>query len=304
MNLSVLLRITRWPNVLMTVVTQLVIVFFFYHVGIDTTLADWQIGLLITATALLTASGNIINDVYDVVIDQINKPEKVIVGKKITEKTAMSWYMGLTIAGVAMGFVLANSIDRPLFSCVFIIVAFLLYLYASSLKSMLLVGNVVISILVSLVLLVVVIFDLLPSVSAYQREFYQSVLKVVAIYAAFSFLVNLCREWVKDCQDVNGDKAGGRSTLPLLLGVQRTQRIIAGTIGIVIALLIYLTIEVIHADQWLLYYVVFGIIAPLMYVAIRLWQATGNKELSSISAIIKITMLLGVLSMLLVHSIV
>ncbi len=288
----------------MTVITQVVLIYALFDLsGLTTALDNFQAVLLISSTALLTAGGNVINDVYDVAIDQINKPSKVIVGTKITEKTAMNLYFVLTILGVGLGFVLANMLDKILFSSIFIILAFLLYLYASQLKSMLLVGNIVISLLVSMVLIVTVIFDLLPAVDQTMIGFYQDLFLETLLYAGFAFVLNLGREWIKDCQDMNGDRAGGRSTLPLVIGKARTQKLTAvlllvAAIGVGFIVTVYF-----YQYSWIVYPLVYGIIAPLMYISLRLWQIKTNKELTLLSLILKVTMLLGILSMILVAKI-
>lgn len=109
------LKLIRWPNVLMTILTQLVIVYAILNPsGVDLALNWWQLTLLILSTALLTAGGNVINDIQDVEIDKVNKPEKVLVGKVISENNAFTIYGVLTIIAVIAGFVLSNSLDKPI----------------------------------------------------------------------------------------------------------------------------------------------------------------------------------------------
>jgi 4-hydroxybenzoate polyprenyltransferase len=52
------------------------------------------------ATVSIAAAGYIINDIYDVEIDSINKPEKVIIGTKVTEKNANYFFIIFNIIGV------------------------------------------------------------------------------------------------------------------------------------------------------------------------------------------------------------
>ena len=104
----------RIPNVLMTLVTQLVIVYgYFPQTDAVLGLETWQVILLLVATALLTASGNVINDIYDVATDSINKPGKVLVGKSIPEKKAFTLYIIVTSIAIVSGFILANSLNKP-----------------------------------------------------------------------------------------------------------------------------------------------------------------------------------------------
>jgi 4-hydroxybenzoate polyprenyltransferase len=154
-----------------------------------------------------------------------------------------------------------------------------------------------------MVLIVTVIFDLLPAVDQTMIGFYQDLFLETLLYAGFAFVLNLGREWIKDCQDMNGDRAGGRSTLPLVIGKARTQKLTAvlllvAAIGVGFIVTVYF-----YQYSWIVYPLVYGIIAPLMYISLRLWQIKTNKELTLLSLILKVTMLLGILSMILVAKI-
>ncbi|MGB3591008.1 MAG: geranylgeranylglycerol-phosphate geranylgeranyltransferase [Nonlabens sp.] len=303
MDFASILRLIRWPNVLITVCTQLFIVFgLLSHIPDAQSLKPYQLVLLIMATALLTAGGNVINDVYDIEIDKVNKPDKVIVGVKVTESQAMGLYLVMTVAAVICGFVLSNSIGRPLFSAIFIVVAFSLYLYASSLKSMLLVGNILVSILVAFVILVVAIFELIPEIDEATLIEYQQVFKILLVYSAFAFHLNLIREWIKDCQDVNGDRAGGRHTLPLAVGVNRNMKLVAVMTAIALVTLVYVVNTYFYRHQLLLLYGVFTLIGPLMYVTLKAWNASSKSELKQLSLIIKVIMINGISSFFFIHN--
>jgi len=295
--MTAFLKIMRWPNVLMTILTQLVIIYgLLIPYGVDPALNWWQLLLLITATGLLTASGNVINDIYDVAIDQVNKPEKLLVSKSISEKNAYNLYFILTILAVLCGFVLSNSINKPILSSIFIGVAFVLYLYASSLKAMLLIGNVVISLLVALVILITGIFELFPSITPENQLAFKFLMERLLEFGLLAFLINLVREWVKDCEDVNGDKVGGRNTLAIALGRTRAAKFIAVfTMGIVI-LLGWYVYEYIYLNNIATYYFIFLVIGPLVFVMIKLWTAENQEEFHLLSSVLKVVLLLGILS--------
>jgi 4-hydroxybenzoate polyprenyltransferase len=290
-------KIIRWPNVLLTVLTQLVIIYgLLIPFGATPALKLWQLLLLITATGLLTASGNVINDIYDITIDQINKPEKLLVTKKISEKSAYNLYFILTILAVVCGFVLSNSINKPLLSGIFIGVAFLLYLYASSLKAMLLIGNIVISLLVALVILITGIFELMPSITPDNQRAFKFLIERLLEFGLMAFLINLVREWVKDCEDVNGDRVGGRNTLAITLGRTRAAQFIAVfTMGIV-SLLGWYVYEYILINIFATCYFIFLIIGPLLFVTIKLWTAEKKEEFHMLSSLLKAVLLFGILS--------
>lgn len=282
----------------MTVLTQVIVIYFILEpTGLPLALVWWQRALLYVATALLTASGNVINDIYDVQIDQVNKPDKVLVGKHINEDVAFKIYVSLTITAVVSGFILANSVDRPILAAVFVVVAFGLYSYASSLKSILLVGNIVISFLVALVILITGVFELVPVAVPETREAQVFVMSLLLDFALLAFAVNLAREWVKDCEDINGDHAGERNTLPIILGRTRAARLVSIFIaGIIIAALWYIY-TYLYKNQLASIYFILAIIGPLFFVVIKLWNAATSKDFKLLSFVLKMVLLTGILSM-------
>jgi 4-hydroxybenzoate polyprenyltransferase len=280
----------------MTLVTQLVIIYgYFPQTDAVLSLETWQVVLLLLSTALLTASGNVINDIYDVTTDIINKPEKVLGGNSIPEKKAFTLYILVTSSAIISGFILANSLEKPALAGLFIAVAFLLYTYATTLKSMLVVGNVVISFLVGAVVLITALFELFPAITDYNREFQLEALLHLSVFALFAFLVNLLREWIKDCQDVKGDHASGRSSLPIALGRKRAAKFMGVYTIILVIIIGYLATFELYTDAISLYGTLFLIMAPLMFIGLRLFTADSLKEFRILSLICKIVLLLGII---------
>ncbi|MFN9114491.1 MAG: UbiA family prenyltransferase, partial [Bacteroidota bacterium] len=105
-------------------------------------LADWQYVFLVLATVCIAAGGYVINDIFDQQTDNVNKPSETIIGWKISEAIGYNIYVALTVIGVGIGFYLSNVILRPSFATIFILIASLLYIYATSLKQMLIIGNI------------------------------------------------------------------------------------------------------------------------------------------------------------------
>ncbi len=293
----------RYQNLLFIVLAQVAIKFGLFHpLGLDTTLSHLNFTLLVIATICIAAAGNIINDIYDVEIDKINKPEKVLIGKKISESNASRLFIILNVIGVAIGFYLANSIEKSGFAALFIIISALLYLYASYLKSMLLLGNLLISALVAMSLIIVPLFELLPAITPQNQATQSAVFKIVLHFALFAFAINFIREIVKDLQDINGDKKGGKNTLPIALGRKRTTSIvfILGVI-MVLATVAYMY-EFLYKEQILLLYFLFAIVAPLLYFCIKSYDAETKKEYAFLSLFLKIIMFLGICAIFLIPS--
>ncbi|MDX1462712.1 MAG: UbiA family prenyltransferase, partial [Marinirhabdus sp.] len=221
----VYLKIIRPINLGMLLLLQVIIRFgFFEPLALPLAMNVFQFCLLLLATLTIAAAGNVINDIYDTTIDAVNKPNRVIVGNYISEKNAYTFYIILTSLGVCAGFLLANQLGKPGLAAVFIIIAAILYMYASYLSALLLIGNIIVSALVAFALITVILFDIYPMLNA-NIAGYQIPLRIVLVYAAFAFYFNLLREIVKDIEDVNGDKKGERNTLAIALGRERTRNI-------------------------------------------------------------------------------
>lgn len=268
----------------------------FHPFGIDVSLNTFNFLLLVVATLCIAAAGNIINDIYDVEIDKINKPEKVLIGKKISEQTANQLFIVLNVIGVAIGFYLANSIGKPAFAALFIVFSALLYLYASYLKGMFLIGNLLVSALVAMSLIIVALFDLLPAVTLENQVSQSAVFKIVLYYSLFAFSINFIREIVKDLQDINGDKKGGMNTLPIAIGRKRATSIVF-ILGVlmVLGVIFYMYVHL-YNQQTLMLYFLFAIVAPLLYFCIKAWDAETLKQYAFLSKLLKIIMFLGICS--------
>jgi 4-hydroxybenzoate polyprenyltransferase len=268
----------------------------FLAFGTETELTNFSFALLVIATICIAAGGNIINDIYDVEIDRINKPNKVLIGKKISERNANRLFITLNITGVAIGFYLANTIEKPGFAALFIVFSALLYLYASYLKGILLIGNILISALVAMSLIIVALFDLFPAITPQNQAVQSAIFKIVLHYALFAFFINLIREIVKDLQDINGDKKGGINTLAIAIGRKRTIMIVF-TLGVltVLGIVLYMY-EHLYDQQVLLLYFLFAIVAPLLYFCVKTWDAETPKDYAFLSKLLKIIMFLGICS--------
>ncbi|NCT17648.1 MAG: prenyltransferase [Flavobacteriaceae bacterium CG_4_8_14_3_um_filter_34_10] len=292
------LNLIRYKNLLMLALVQVVIKYaLFIPFQIDTSLAPFEFYLLLIATICIAAAGNIINDIQDVAIDRINKPEKVLIGKKITEKTGYNYYLILNVIGVGIGFYLANSIGKPSFAALFIVFSALLYLYATYVKSIAIVGNLLVSFLVAMSIVVVGLFDLFPAITDTNRESLSNIFTILLAYAFFAFLMTFIREIVKDMEDIDGDKNGGYQTLPILLGRKRTSKVVFFlTISSIVVLFFYMYTTLYREQLLLLYFLIF-IVGPLIYVSIKVYAAEKKSEFKQLSAWLKLIMVFGIISL-------
>jgi 4-hydroxybenzoate polyprenyltransferase len=274
--------------------------------NITLALTHFQFLLLVLASILLAAGGFVINDIFDQDIDAINKPNKVVVGKYISEEKAYYLYSFCTICGVALGMYVSNVIQKPAFLSLFMFIAVLLYFYASTLKSAPLLGNIVISGLVAFSVLILALFDLYPMLNYNDIRNSTIVFSILKDYAFFAFAVNLIREIVKDCEDIIGDKLQNCKTLAVVIGLSKTNKIIAFFLVIFAAYLIY------HCFNFLMYgsliyvtfYLFITVIAPMQYCTIQIWNAKESKEYHKISVILKMILFFGILSIVLITNLI
>lgn len=267
--------------------------------GISTSLTPFNFFLLIMATLCIAAAGNIINDIYDVETDFINKPNKIIVGKTISEKTAYNLFISLNVIGVGIGFYLSHAIGKSELFALFVIISALLYVYASYLKQTFLIGNIVISILVALSILIVGIFELIPAMTIQNQGIQLVFFKILFDYAIFAFLINFIREISKDVADIDGDYKSGMNTLPIVFGRERTSKILFILSFIPLGAVIYYVINNLYTKPVAVIYFLVFIIAPLIYLLILIFNAKTKKDFITISNILKLVMLFGILSILL-----
>ncbi|MFD2550695.1 geranylgeranylglycerol-phosphate geranylgeranyltransferase [Bizionia sediminis] len=293
------LRLVRWKNLLLIAFVQLLIKYALLEpFGVAITLNGFGFSILVVATLCLAAAGNIINDIFDQDTDSINKPNRLLIGKFISEKSAYSLFIAFNVIGVLLGFYLAHLVGKPGFFAVFVCVSALLYIYASYLKQLPVVGNLVISVLVALSLLIVGLFELLPAITAYNQQTQLTYFKIIADYALFAFFINLIRELVKDLEDIPGDYKSGMRTLPIILGRTRATNIALALSTILLAAVVHYLITYMYENLWLVVYFLMAVVAPLLYIVLRLFYAKLVTDYKQISTILKLIMLTGMSSML------
>ena len=296
--LNILLLI-RWKNLFMIALMQLLIKYALLEpFGVAITLNGFGFFLLILATVSLAAGGNIINDIFDQDTDTVNKPKKVIVGKSLSEKTAYSLFIGFNVLGVLIGFYLSHLVGRSGFFALFVVVSGLLYLYASYLKQIILIGNIVVSVLVALSIIMVGLFELLPAITPQNQETQLTFFRIILDYALFAFCINFIREMVKDIEDIDGDYKAGMNTLPIAIGRSRATQVTLALTFIPLAAVIYYVVTYLYHNLWIASYFLLFVVAPLIYVIIRLFQAKLKADYHIISNLLKLIMLFGMLSLL------
>jgi len=297
------LKLIRYQNLILLALMQLIFRYGFLKIqNVPLSLANWQYVLLVLATVLIAAGGYVINNIFDQDTDHENKPNDVIVGKKISEAMAYNIYAALNIAGVGIGFYLSNVIMRPGFASLFILIAAMLYFYATSLKQMLLVGNIIVAMMLSFSIIIIGVFDLFPATYEGNQQQMANLFSILVDYAIMAFIINFIREIVKDLEDIDGDYNQGMSTLPIVAGKNRTSRFVFIISFLPLVLLLnYVNMYYMANNLYLatIYALIF-VVGPLIYFTIKMWTAKTSKDFHHLSTVLKLVIFFGMISVAIV----
>jgi 4-hydroxybenzoate polyprenyltransferase len=247
--------------------------------------------------------GYVINDYFDVKIDSINRPDKMVVNKIISPRHAIKVHMILNGVAIALGFYLAYRIRAISFGFIFPFISGLLWIYSAKYKRIFFWGNFIVSALSSFVILVVWLFEFFwlrvhPEIFSAVFLNLGWVSRIVAGYALFAFLTTFVREVIKDMEDAEGDRRYECRTIPVVLGMQGAK--------IVVAVLMLVTMLLLAWAQFLLYrmemmmpfwYLAVTVQIPSLYFVFKLLTGRSKEDFSQLSSLCKLIMVAGILSM-------
>ena len=276
--------LVRWPNLAIMLLSMVLVrAMLLPGQPLAVVLLAPQFGLLVLAALLVAAAGYIINDYYDVKIDAINRPDRLVVGRLLRRRHAMLAHLVLSGLGVA----LACSLSWRL-GAVTLGAAALLWGYSARFKREALVGNVSIGALTGALVL-------LPELQLLTGR------QAVWLYALAAFLLTVVREIVKDMEDMRGDAQHGCRTLPLVWGVARSKWVAGFFLGCLLLLVLGAAGQLLAWGRWALAaWLLLLVLLPLLELARRLARADRRRHFRQLSAWCKGIMLAGILSMLLV----
>jgi len=279
-------------------------------------LNDLEFFFFVFTTISIAASGYIINDIYDVETDKINKSGKLIIGEIIKAETAIIFYFLLNTIALFSGIYLAIIIGKPLYSLIFVYCIFFLWRYSRSMKKAFLIGNLHVGILTALVLINTALFDIIPNIHLPGNESGRMILKIILVYSLFSFFLTLIREFVKDIEDKEGDIAINAKTLAIVLGVKKTKIIIFCLSFVVLVIVgfwqyfqlqiislnsikwdgeVYESVLIWGTDRFAIIYTAILQTILLLFV-LRLYNSRTKKDFYYLSQLCKIVMLVGICS--------
>ncbi len=243
--------------------------------------------LLMLSSVFIAAAGYIINDYFDLNIDLVNKPHKLVVAKIISRRWVIAWHLILSAAGVALGFVIDLRTDARFLGIANLVTVGLLFLYSISLKKKLLSGNILISLLTAWVILVVTWCE--ASNLLQPNSFTVKITRISILYASFAFIISLIREVVKDMEDIEGDRRYGCYTMPIAWGINAAKVFVSVWLVVLIAALIIVQFYVLQF-RWYLSaaYCIPFIIVPLIFVFKNLLAARTSQDFHKLSSLIKL----------------
>jgi 4-hydroxybenzoate polyprenyltransferase len=306
--LGAFLRLIRWPNLFFIGLTQFL---FYYCILLPSfhysRLQEYQnvlypsaFFLLSLSSVLIAAAGYIINDYFDLNIDRVNKPEKIVVEKLIKRRWTIVWHWILSGIGVLLGFYLSWELRNIFVGLANLICVLLLWFYSTSFKRKLLIGNIIIALLTSWVVLVLYLceFRLHRLVEPVYKQILSRVYKLSVLYASFAFITSLVREVIKDMEDVVGDRRYGCRTMPIVWGMNVSKVFTGVWLTVLIFALVVVQVYVLqYRWWWSIAYALMLIILPLLVILRRLYAAVSTKDYHDLSTLVKGVMLAGILSM-------
>lgn len=276
---------------------------------------DWKFGLSVLVMVLLAAAGNIINDYFDVRVDRINKPEKVIVGKLVKRRVAMITHHSFNALAVIIGFYLAWDSGQYLIALLPILMGTLLWFYSLNFKKLPWIGNFVVALLVGVVPIWAGIFEIPLMTEAHTKAllvnspdqlyisqgFYGLVLWLWVIgVSIFAFWLTLIREVVKDLEDIRGDHMAGFRTLPIVWGIKKTKVYVyclytVFTIGLFWATPLFIEYTNGINVSWPYWVIlILGVGIPALVSFVSVFRGTKKSHFKKASVAIKVIMLSGI----------
>lgn len=264
----------------------------------------WLLMLLIVSTVLIAAGGYVINDYFDVKIDRINRPERLIVTRTISKEQAMRFFQILTACGIAMGIAVAVVVKSTTLGLIYVVVPGLLWFYSSSYKRQFIVGNVIVAFASALVPMLIAFANV-----SYLKHSYGEVVQYspashdlyiwLGGFALFAFLCTWIREVIKDLQDQTGDRELECHSMPIKMGETPTKVFVTAMVLLTVGLIAWLAFSILpflHVWGCLsIRYVVFGLFVPFVCLLWLVWAAKIPSDYRAPQFLAKFIMFLGTL---------
>ena len=292
-------QLIRYKNLLMVLLTMILTKYALINSFISNpSLTSIDFIILSLSILFITAGGYIINDLYDIEADTINKPLKVYISKSISKKNAWFIYLLSSTLGVSLGIYLSVIKNSDFLSFYFIGTTLLLFLYSVLLKKQVFIGNLCISLLVALPIYLLYKFDSnSKTISNILQYFFLSI--AVFYYMFFAFLTTMIREIIKDIEDINGDYTVKLKTLPILIGKTRARNISIFLSVVLLLFLFLVSSNYFISKKYFLGTIMLMISIIVVHFIFKSWNASTKKQFHYLSNLMKLIMFTGILSMIL-----
>ena len=302
-------KLIRIQNLIILFLIQFLLHYFLFE-----NQGNLEFYLLASITFLITAAGYIINDIFDVESDKINK-EEVIIGNQIPSRLGIFWYYLFNSAAIVLSFYLVYCINNYYLLIIFFSSIFVLRWYSKTYKHKFIIGNLIVSNLTSLSIFNVYLFcDHTSSTeSDFQNlmtpltsrvslninvEFYATI-----IFVFFSFFLTLSREIIKDLEDKEGDELMNSENLALTFSLNKVKWIVS--ILLIIVLIPLLCILVSLVNEFIYFYsakllflsIYCSLICFLIiYTIYKIKLSEKKPNFTRVSQLLKFIMILGIFS--------
>ncbi|MEO6831692.1 MAG: geranylgeranylglycerol-phosphate geranylgeranyltransferase [Chitinophagaceae bacterium] len=311
------LRLVRWPNLLIIAMTQFVAWWCILHpLHHLLSLHFGNFLLLCTSTVLIAAAGYIINDYWDIRIDAINKPEKVILERDIPRRLAIIVHWVLNAIALVLVAFIAFPAGHFEWLMLQLFCIGMLWRYSTTWKRQFAIGNVVVALMTALTIISLIVYEPLllrlcgkgPFLSQEVLEGLKNTIPnpsfVLFVFAGFAFLLTWMREIVKDMEDYKGDDAEGCLTLPIRWGLLKSTRFVQA-----LGFVAILVLAIMSAGLWRhtsglnisALYLFGAVIVPLIFLLLRLPKGVSSTHYHWASTRLKLIMVSGILGLLLLH---
>lgn len=301
-----ILRLVRWVNLLIIALSMYLFQFCVIKTYLDAahvhlTLSWFYFSLLVLSVVLIAAGGNVVNAYLDFEQDAIFKRDKLIISNYISLDNAFNLQLGLSVAGILIGFFLAYHFDNTRLGYIFLTATALLWLYSQILKKYFLVGNLVVAALSAIVFVMPVLFEA-HMTDVIQTEFQEMAIKTIQtelkLYVFFAFLVSLIREIIKDAEDKEADTAYGMDTIPVVLPTWAVNTIVvAMMVGLMVVIGFVQKYFWVHELKKHFWFAVFFLQFPILTNMITTIVAKKKEDYHNISVFLKLLMFFGILSL-------
>lgn len=304
--LAAFIRLIRSVNLLFIAVTQLLFQYcivrpIFHQANAPQVLTTPVFITLIAASVLIAAAGYIINDYFDLNIDLVNKPDKLVVEKIIKRRWAIIWHLVLSGLGVLCSAYVAWKTRAWWLIPANIGCVAALWFYSTIFKKKLLSGNVIISLLTAWVILVIGFithYAVIKKPDVYALVDASKLMRLTFLYAGFAFIISLIREVVKDMEDMTGDARYGCRTMPIVWGINASKIFTATWLIVLLTAIIIMMAYILPFKWWwAAAYCALFIVLPLLILLRKLVKAVTPADFHTVSTWLKLIMLSGILSM-------